>query len=434
MLPKKYSEVLGNKGCYMPRLTKRFLNSINQDSANKDVTYWDDSLKGFGLRVQSGGTMSWIIMYRTKEGGRLRKLTIGKANKLTPEEARAEAVKKFAEIEKGSDPAYDKKEARHAIGITELCDLYLKDAENRIKASTLAMDKSRIERHVKPLLGNLSVKSVRLKDIEKFQNEVAAGKTAVERTEGRSGLTTGGRGVAARSVGMLGTIFEFAKRRGIIDTNPARGVKKFVDGKNKRFLSFEEIALLGKAIKDAEAERENPTGIAAIKALLLTGCRKNEILSLPWDWFDANARCIRFGDTKSGAQLRPLGAAAVDLIKAQPKFKDSRNNDIVWVFRSDRGDGHFVGLPKVLERICIRAGLKDITVHILRHTFAAVAAELGFSELTIAGLIGHNVPGVTARYAHVPDRALLTAADAVSVRVATALDGKAEENAVVLPI
>jgi integrase len=89
----------------------------------------------------------------------------------------------------------------------------------------------------------------------------------------------------------------------------------------------------------------------------------------------------------------------------------------------NRGGGHFIGLPRVLERLCERAGLEDVTVHVLRHSFAACAAELGFSELTIAGLLGHSVPGVTARYAHIPDRALLAAADQVSAQIGAALTG-----------
>src|SRR5262249_32671188 len=125
-------------------------------------------------------------------------------------------------------------------------------------------------------------------------------------------------------------------------------------------------------------------------------------------------------DTKSGPQLRPIGAAAVKQMSSQRRRHDSQ-----WMFPADRGNGHFMGLPRVLARLCTRAGLKDVTVHTLRHSFAATAAELGFSELTIAGLLGHNVPGVTARYAHLPDSALIAAADRVSARITAALDGTA---------
>ena len=96
-----------------------------------------------------------------------------------------------------------------------------------------------------------------------------------------------------------------------------------------------------------------------------------------------------------------------------------------FVFPSHRGNGHFAGLPRVLARTCGRASLSGVTVHVLRHSFAAAAAEMGFSELTIAGLLGHSVPGATARYAHVPDRALLAAADQVAGQIAAALDCEA---------
>jgi integrase len=168
----------------------------------------------------------------------------------------------------------------------------------------------------------------------------------------------------------------------------------------------------------AEEGKEKRTGLAAIRFLLLTGFRRMEALALPWEWVDARARCIRFADTKSGAQLRPIGAAAVAVLDSLTRADGAR-----FVFAADRGDGHFVGLPRVLARMCGRAGLFGVTVHVLRHSFAA-AAEMGFSELTIAGLLGHSVPGVTAHYAHVPDRALSAAADQVSVRIAVALDGE----------
>ena len=120
---------------------------------------------------------------------------------------------------------------------------------------------------------------------------------------------------------MLGTILEFAKRQGIILDNPVRGVRRFPDRKRRRFLSLDELAALGKAMRDAEALDENRTGIAAIRTLLLTGCRRNEILALPWAWLDARARCIRFEDTKSGAQLRPIGTTAANFLTSQPRAR-----------------------------------------------------------------------------------------------------------------
>jgi integrase len=227
---------------------------------------------------------------------------------------------------------------------------------------------------------------------------------------------------------MLGTILELARRRRLISANPARGVDKLPEGKQRRFLSLDEIGQLGAVVRDAGEEGiESRLGLAAIRFLLLTGLRRMEALALPWEWVDTRSRCIRFEDTKTGAQLRPIGSVAILLLDALPRSGASR-----FVFPAARGEGHFVGLPRVLARTCRRASLSGVTVHVLRHSFAAAAAEMGFSELTIAGLLGHSVPGVTARYAHIPDRALLAAADQVSARIAAALDSKADAKVIEL--
>jgi integrase len=227
---------------------------------------------------------------------------------------------------------------------------------------------------------------------------------------------------------MLGTILEYARTSlKMIKENPARGLKKPPDRKQRRFLNFEEIRKLGQAMRDAELVGENPIALAAIRLLLLTGLRRMEALALRHSSVDGLVRCIRFEDTKSGPQLRPIGAEAVRLIEAR-RIRDASP----WVFPTSRGDGHFIGLPKVLERICAKAGLEGMTIHVLRHSFAATAAEMGFSELTIAGLLGHSVPGITARYAHVPDAALVNAADRVSARIASALDERVEADVILL--
>jgi integrase len=218
---------------------------------------------------------------------------------------------------------------------------------------------------------------------------------------------------------MVVTILEYARKSlKLIKENPARGVKKPPDRKQRRFLTVEEMAKLGQTLRETEADGGNATALAAIRLLLMTGLRRMECLTLPRAWVDDRASCIRFEDTKSGAQLRPIGKKAAQLIAAQP-VRDGCS----WVFPAAHGDGHLVGLPKVLGRVCARAGLNGVTVHVLRHSFAATAAEMGFSELTIAGLLGHSVPGITARYAHVPDSALVAAADRVATRIASALDG-----------
>src|SRR5271167_3210773 len=137
----------------MAHLNKTFVDSVRPDLSGKDVTHFDDSLRGFGLRVRAGGAKTWIVMYRNREG-RLRKLTIGRAGVLTPDEARRLARDKLADATKGADPASEKLAARKAMTVAQLCDLYVREAAGRVKASTLAMDRSRIACHVVPVLGN----------------------------------------------------------------------------------------------------------------------------------------------------------------------------------------------------------------------------------------------------------------------------------------
>jgi integrase len=406
----------------MPKITKRVLDALRPAVDGKDVFIWDagdGSLKGFGVRVKPSGAASYLVQYRNREG-RTRRLVLGKIGTLTPDEARKLAGDAFSAVAKGSDPSADRHAVRGAITVSELCDLYLVDAKPRIKASTLAADISRIETHVKPLIGRLTVRSLTTADIERMKVDIIAGKTARPRkAAGRGGVAAGGCGVAARTLGMVATILEYARKSlKLIKVNPARDVKKPPDRKQRRFLAVAEIAMLGRAIRESEAEGVNTNASAAIRLLLLTGLRRMECLALRRAWVDSRAGCIRFEDTKSGPQLRPIGKAAAKLIETQPV-----RDGCPWVFPASHGDGHLIGLPKILARICAKAGLEGITVHVLRHSFAATAAEMGFSELTIAGLLGHSVPGITARYAHVPDLALVAAADRVAARIGAALDG-----------
>ena len=408
----------GKQKQLMPKLTKRLVDAIKPDPA-RDVFAWDagdGSLKGFGVRMKPSGSASYLIQYRNREG-RTRRLALAKVGTITTEEARAAARKRLAEVAEGDDPSAQRKAARQALSVAELCDMYLKAGEGRIKPSTLAMDRSRIETHVKPLIGNQSVRALTSTDVERMKTSILAGKTAKARPKkGRGGVATGGAGVAARTVGMLVTILEFARKDlRLVKENVGQGVKKPVEGRQRRFLLPEEITALGQAMTDDVAGNE--VAHAAIRFLLLSGFRRMEALALPRTWLDVRARCVRLQDSKSGYQVRALGSAAIEVLQSRPK-KDE------WFFAAARGHGHFVGLPKVLERLCKKAELDGVTLHVLRHSFAATAAALGFSELTIAGLLGHSVPGVTARYAHIADTALVSAADRVSAAIAAMLAGE----------
>ena len=406
----------------MPKITKRLVDTLRTPPTGKDQFVWDagdGAIKGFGIRIKPSGSMSYLIQYRNQERC-TRRFVLGKVAVLTPDEARRLAADKLHEVVKGGDPSAERRKVREAMTLSELCDLFLNNATNHMKPGTVRDERIRIDCHIRPLLGNRIPKSLTVADVERFQDDVANGKSAKsKRSTGRGGNARGGRGAAARTVATLSSILSFALRRGIVTDNPVRLARKFKPKKRTRFLSQNEIIALGKAMRDTPLE--NSTAIAAIQSLLLTGCRRNEILSLPEDWLDTNMQCVRFADTKTGAQLRPIGTTAMSLLHQRSQRND-RNSK--WLFPADQGNGHFIGLRRVYSRLCETAGIEGATIHTLRHTFAAHAASLGFSELTIAGLLGHKLGSVTARYAHVPDTALLAAADRVSEHLKAMLDGK----------
>jgi integrase len=397
---------------------------------------WDAKVSGFGARRQKGAAVAYVLFYRTKSG-RQRWHTIGRHGApWTPDAAREEARRLLGEVVKGDDPASAKSEARKAATVGELCDAYLEAVEagrilTRRKAakrpSTVATDKGRIERHIKPLLGNLKVSAITSSDIERFRDAVTEGATKARIKTGKHGLArvTGGRGTATRTTGFLGAIFAFAIRRGLRPDNPVRGVERHADGQRNRRLSEAESTALGEALR-AMPRTAWPIAIAATRFLALTGWRRGEMLTLKWSEVDLATRTARLADTKTGASLRPLSRAACDLLRELPRLG-------ALIFPASVGaDKPMRGFHKVWLRVAKRAGVSaDVTPHVLRHSFASIAADLGFSELTIAALIGHKKASITSRYAHHADAVLLQAADAVSDRVAELMGDARSEGAII---
>jgi len=339
--------------------------------------------------------------------------------------ARDEAKRILGEVVKGGDPAGDKQATRRVVTVAELCDAYWADvtsgrllarAGRPKKASTLLSDAGRIERHIKPLLGRAPVAAVTRHDIERLMHGIAEGKTAARnKTSKKRGLSNvrGGRGVAARTVSLLGAIMAYALDRGIRPDNPAHRVRKFAENKRERRLSDGEYALLGKALRDAEGAGFWPPAISAIRFLALTGWRSGEALGLRWAEVDVGRCTARLGDTKTGASLRPLSLAASGILRIMPRL-----NDHSLVFAAPRGQGTMSGFRSIWDRIARLGGLPgDITPHVLRHSYASVAADLGYSEPTIAALVGHKGRSTTSRYVHSADAVLLAAADAVARRI-----------------
>jgi integrase len=401
---------------------------------------WDggtEGVAGFGARRQRGNAISYVLMYRNSEG-RLRRYTIGRHGApWTPETARREARLILGRVAKGDDPAAEKRERREAATVAELCDAYLADAEaGRLltrrgvakKPSTLATDRSRISRHIQPLLGAMKVSAVTRADVERFMHAVAEGETArrVKLAKKRAvSHVRGGKGAASRTVGLLGAIFAYAVRKRMIAENPVRGVIRYADGKRERRLSDAEYAALGRGLAKM-AETMWPAAIAAARFLALTGWRTGETLSLRWNMVDLTRRIARLPDTKTGASARPLSAAACDVLRAQgPGAADAL------VFPPARGTGTMSGFRSFFARIVKAGGLPEATTpHVLRHSFASIANDLGYSEATIGMLIGHKGTGSTTRgYIHSGDT-LTAAADRIAATILRKMAGEAAATVV----
>jgi integrase len=261
----------------------------------------------------------------------------------------------------------------------------------------------------------MSVPAITRNDVEAFMHHVAEGKTAIRtKTKKRRGLANvrGGKGTASRTVGLLGSIFTYAVRHHMRPDNPVRGVERFADQQRLRRLSNDEYAAIGDALRMAARGKEIwPPAIALTRFLLLTGWRRGEGVGLRASEIDLGRRTATLGDSKTGRSIRPLSSAAVELLRPIIGARDGI------AFPASRGNGMMTGYPKFWKRIAKLAELPDdVTPHVFRHSLASLAADLGYSEPTIAALIGHKGRSITSRYIHSADAVLLAAADAVADR------------------
>ena len=410
----------------MAKITKRVVDAA--ESREKDYVLWDDELPGFGLRVFASGKRSYVIQYRL--GGRSRRFTIGLHGVWTPEKARQEAKALFGRVAQGEDPAEEKQLDHKALTVKELCDLYLADLKAGLilgkgdrpkKQSTIITDTGRIQRHIIPLLGTRRVKDLTKADVAKALKDIMAGKTRcsvkTKKLRGKA-IVRGGAGTATRTIGLLGGILTYAVEHGIIDSNPAHGVRRPKDNVRGRRLTEAEYRTLGGILREAANNEKYEMTVDIIRQIALTGFRRTEMVKLQWVEADTESSCLRLIDSKEGTSVRPIGLPVVEFLE-----QHRRKSIGTYVFPGQGEDNAFGSFPKDWEQIFQGTALADITPHVLRHSFASIANDLGFTEVTIAALVGHSKGSVTSNYIHTLDTALIMAADTISGYIQGLLDG-----------
>ncbi|MDX3901617.1 MAG: site-specific integrase [Sphingobium sp.] len=304
--------------------------------------------------------------------------------------------------------------------VAQLCDLYLIEGLLTRKESSVRAARCHIENHIKPLLGRRKVAALERSDLEGMLRDIAAGKTARSEKRGfrRLARVRGGKGAASSALSVLSAALGFGVTRKLRPDNPATGIRKFPSKKIERFLSPAELTRLGEALSAASALGvESPYAIAALRLLILTGCRKNEILTLKRAHIDAYHRCLRLPDSKTGSKVVHLGAPAMKVIGA---IEEVAGNP--YLLPGKRDGTRLTDLQSSWERIRKTAGLEDVRIHDLRHSFASMGAASGDSLMVIGALLGHRSAKTTERYAHLADHPVKAAADRIADEIARHLD------------
>ena len=371
-------------------------------TVERDTVFWDRIVTGFGVRVYPTGGKVYIAQARGPEGP--KRVTVGRHGVLNADEARRRAALIVTRIKAGEDPVALPLAARARGGptVADLAARYLEDhVEVRLKPRTQAKLRGVLRRHILPALGRLPVEAVERRQVVDLHRSMS------------------GRPVAAnRAVKTLAHMYRLGEGWGFVPAgcNPCRAIDKHPERGRERFLTDAEFARLGRALDEAvDAGTVSPVAAAAIRLLMLTGCRKGEVLALRWMDVDLDAGELRLPDAKSGPRAVQLPPPAVGLLGALP-----RRTGNPWVFPGRALDGCFSAgaLDNVWRVVREAARLEDVRIHDLRHSYASRALALGETLPVIGKLLGHNDIETTARYAHLAQDSIHEAASRIAESIA----------------
>lgn len=379
----------------MARLTKVMVESAI--THNREFL-WDEEVRGFGIRFLASGRRVWVYRYRDT-GHRWRQLKIGEVGVLSLTVAREQARSAAAKVQMGGNPAAERDAKRRSITVRQLAEVFDElHIGLWVKASTAAEYRRSLKLYILPAIGSKRVEEVTRADIARLHRDLGHKPTQANRT-----------------IEIVSKMFSLAEEWGHRPegTNPRKGIRKYPEKKRERFLSSAELTRVGEVLAEMEAERiEMPSAIAAVRLLMLTGCRLNEVMTLQWSYIDFKLGLLRLPDSKTGAKDVPVGEPVLAVVSAIPQLADNP-----WVITGKLPGGRLTDLQPFWQRVRERAGLKDARIHDLRHTFASVAAAAGMSLLVIGKILGHANEQTTKRYAHLARGTMREAANDVSASI-----------------
>lgn len=398
----------------MPKLTKSLVESIEPES-ERPAYLWDSQLSGFGVKVLPSGTRKYLVKYRPSGGGRAapqRWLTLGKHGALTCEQARDMARQALAAVARGEDPQADKASKRKSARMRDVWDRFATEQLPLKKPNTAHDYRRQWEEIIGPAFGNRLVGDVTRTDVDRLHKRLRA-------TPYR----------ANRMLALMSRLMNLAEAWGWRSpgSNPCKHVEKFREQARERYLSADEIGRIGAAMEAMLKEQDiRPEAAAAVRLLLLTGARLNEILTARWDWIDLERRVIDLPDSKTGKKPIYLSDAALEVIAELKATRRDPKNPYLLAGRS-KGKA-LNNLAKPWKRICARAGLSGVRLHDLRHTAASIAVGRGVNLPVIGRLLGHRQAQTTLRYAHVDADPALAAANEIGTAIGVALGNGAKSD------
>ena len=377
-------------------------------SVERDTVFWDRELTGFGVRVYPSGGKVFVAQARGPDGpdrpNKPRRITVGRHPVLSAEQARQRAALIIARVKAGEDPVPLPLPAKYAGGptVTDLANRYLEEhVAVRCKPKTQRTARSVVNRHIVPALGKLPIAAVERRHVmalhESLCETPAMANMTVETLSHMYGLARGWD-MAPED---CDDPCEF------IPMNPKR--------KRERFLTDTEFARLGRVLDEVSGKgsRISAGAIATIRLLMLTGCRRNEILTLRWEHVDLDKAEMRIVDGKTGARTVHLSPSAVRVLEALPRKPGS-----LWVIPGAKPGTHMTDIDGAWASIRAQAGLHDVRIHDIRHSFASRALALGEGLPIIGRLLGHRRVETTARYAHLARDSIRESAERIAVSIA----------------